>query len=130
MTSQLIQTLLEPPSTKSSEQKALLLLNSRFRSLQDLNDLDFTTKQSLTLRDDLDSKVRREHLTRIAAQNSPDCRSSALKFTGANQCPTLPHTSFCDGASTDRTGVIITSALTIRRAVISMQGARIIDIKR
>jgi hypothetical protein len=69
MTSQLIQTLLEPPSAESSQQKTLLLLNSRFRSLKDLSDLDGAAEQALTLRDNLNSQVRNEFRTRINVQN-------------------------------------------------------------
>lgn len=129
MTSQLIQTLLEPPSIESAQQKTLLLLNSRFQSLQDLDDLDIF-ERALTLRDDLKSQVRPYCLTWFSAQNSPNCRSLALRLTGPDQYPTFACTCFCDRALTNCTRFIPTSTLTRRWVILSIPGTCIIYVGR
>jgi hypothetical protein len=58
MTSQQIQTLLAPPNTEESYQQTLLFLNSRFKSLDELNELDTSVEDSLQRQDDLSSQVR------------------------------------------------------------------------
>lgn len=58
MTSQQIQTLLAPPNTEESYLQTQLLLNSRFKSLDDLDELDTSVEDSLGHRDYLGSQVR------------------------------------------------------------------------
>jgi len=58
MTSQTIQTLLAPPNTEESHLQTLLLLNSRFKSLDELDELDISVEDSLGRRDYFGSQVR------------------------------------------------------------------------
>jgi hypothetical protein len=58
MTSQQIQALLAPPDVEESNRKALLFLNSQFRSLEDLDELETATVQAQHHSEHLKSKVR------------------------------------------------------------------------
>jgi len=58
MTSQQIQTLRAHPDVEASNQKAVLFLNSQFRSLEDLDELETVTLQAQQRSDDLKAKVR------------------------------------------------------------------------
>jgi hypothetical protein len=55
---QQIQNLLASPNTGESYLQTLSLLNWRFRSLDELNELDTSVKDSGRRKDDLTSQVR------------------------------------------------------------------------
>lgn len=58
MSSQQIQTLLAPPDIQESHQKAVILLNSQFHSIEDLDALEPAISQAQEHDDELRSKVR------------------------------------------------------------------------
>jgi hypothetical protein len=58
MTSQQIQTLLAPPNIEEARQKTVFLLNSRFQSLDDLEDLDSLVSEAKRHNDELQARVR------------------------------------------------------------------------
>ena len=58
MISQQVQTLLAAPNAEESHLRTLSLLNSRFKSLDELDALDASVDYSLRVRDDVGSQVR------------------------------------------------------------------------
>ncbi|RDB28861.1 RAD50-interacting protein 1 [Hypsizygus marmoreus] len=57
MTSQQIQTLRAPSSVKDANQKAVLLVNSRFQTLDDLDELEFLVLEAQERNNELQSKL-------------------------------------------------------------------------
>jgi len=65
MSSTAIEALIQPPSIQSSQDKALRLLDSRFPSLGETDDLEAVVEQTLASREKLKAQVRldRVHLS-------------------------------------------------------------------
>jgi hypothetical protein len=58
MTSQQIQTLLARPNIEEAHQQTVILLNSRFQSLDDLEGLDSLVSEAERHNDELQARVR------------------------------------------------------------------------
>jgi hypothetical protein len=58
MSSQEIEKLLESPDAHASQEKALLLLDTRFHSVDELGDLDAVVENALAVCEDLRAQVR------------------------------------------------------------------------
>jgi hypothetical protein len=68
MISQQIQMVLAPPNVEDARQWTLLLLNSRFKSLDELEGLDLSIEDSRRRREEFCSQVR-SHDRRWNLQN-------------------------------------------------------------
>ena len=58
MSSQQIQTLLAPPNNEEAHRRTVTLLNSRSRSLNDLDDLESLVLEAKRRNDELGANVR------------------------------------------------------------------------
>lgn len=58
MSSQQIQTLLAPPNGKEADQKTVTFLNSRFQSLDELDDIELVVSEARQRNDELQVNVR------------------------------------------------------------------------
>jgi RAD50-interacting protein 1 len=58
MSSQQIKRLLAPPNHEEARQKTVIFLNSRFQSLDDLDDLESLVLKAKRLNDKLQANVR------------------------------------------------------------------------
>lgn len=63
MTSQQVRTLLEPPNAEESNVKTISFLNSRFESLNDLNELESLVLLAQQRNDELQTNVRSYQLS-------------------------------------------------------------------
>jgi hypothetical protein len=71
MSSQQIQTLLAPPNNEEARQRTVIFLNSRFQSLDDLDDLKSLVLEAKRHNDELQANVR-------------TTKYSSVKVTGAH----------------------------------------------
>ena len=114
MSAKAIPGLLTPPDESRSHRKVLELVDSRFGSLDDLEELDVAAEEAQKDNHRLQHKVRVSNAFNIEDMHSLKCASSVLSIPERDRQVDCRDKRFCGGTAPHRTGIIAPPSFACR----------------